>query len=357
MAKGIFVILFKKVSNQELVDFTKSFSIMIKSGIPINESLGFLEDQTDSKAFKKIVNNIKQSIESGNSLTDAFLKEEKIFGSIFISLIRSGEASGTLEKNFIFLSDWLERENNLRREISSATLYPKIIFSSTLILGGGLMVFILPRLVPVLTSVRVDLPITTRILLFAASFIENYWLLTIIIATLFVIISKLLLKIYAVRKVIQGMYLHLPLFGKLSKSYQLALMSQLFSTLFQAGITIREALEIIGDAMTNIYYKESIKKLRRRVGMGTAISKGMRGYPNLYPKTFINIIATGEKSGTIDESFGYLSEFYSDEVRTKTKRLPTIIEPLLLIVIGLVVGFIALSIITPIYGLLEGIGQ
>ena len=268
-----------------------------------------------------------------------------------------GESSGTLEENLSFLADWLERDHDLRQEIKAATLYPKFIFGATFLLGGGLSIYILPNLVPLFDQLRVELPFTTRMLLAFSLFIQKFWFL-VFAGIIFLIVGFIFLnKIKSVRRFSHLLYIKMPFVKGLVMSYQLALVSQLFFTLFKSGLPISEALAITSEAATNTHYQESIQQIKDRVGKGTTLSQAMSKYSKLYPKNMIGIIATGEKSGTLDTSFDYLSEFYSKEVRNKTKKLPTTIEPVLLVFIAIVVGFVALSIISPIYELTQGLSQ
>lgn len=349
--------IFNRISSQEKVDFSKNLAVMLKSGIAINEALASLADQTKSKTFSKVIYRVKSEVEMGTSLSEAFGKEQKVFGRVFISLLKTGEASGTLEENLSFLADWIERNHDLRQEIKAATLYPKFVLSATFLLGGGLAVYILPKLVPLFEQLRVELPLATRMLLAFSLFVEKFWFLVLLGIIGFIIGFSLLNRIKSVKRFFHLLYIKMPFVGDLMVAYQLALISQLFSTLFKSGLSINESLGITSEAATNIHYQESIEKIKNRVGKGITLSQTMQDYPKLYPKNMVNIVATGEKSGTLDSSFAYLSEFYSKEVQNKTKKLPTMIEPALLVFIALMVGFVALSIIMPIYELTRGLSQ
>lgn len=349
--------IFRKIPPQELVDFTKSLAMMLKSGISISEALSSLAEQTRSHKFRTILYKVRKDVETGTSLSEAFDKERKAFGNVAIGVIRAGETSGTLEENLTFLGEWFERNNDLAQEINNALLYPKIVFSAALLLGGSLAVFILPRLVPLFTSLNVELPLITRILLKFSLFVRDFWLVLFFIILGSILAFVLINKNKIVRRFFHYFYIRIPLFGSLLIDYQLALMSQLFFTLFGSGLSINESLDITSEAVTNIQYQEAIKKIKTRITKGTTLSQAMKDYPALFPKNLINIIAVGEKSGSLNDSFSHLAEFYSKEVKTKTKRLPIIIEPALLIFIGLVVGFIALSIILPIYKITGSLSQ
>lgn len=349
--------MFNKISQQQVIDFVKNLAIMLKSGIAIDESLGLLSEQVKSKKFGAIIKRIKKDIESGTSLSGAFAKERKIFGGVFIVFLKAGEASGTLEKNLFFLADWLERNDDLRKEINMATLYPKIVLAATIILGGGLSVFILPRLTTLFNQLDVELPIFTKILIGFSVFLQKFWLFVLLAAVLIIIILILLNRIKSVKRIFHWFYLRIPFLGDIFIDYQLALICRLFSILLKSGLSVIESFEIASEVPTNILYQESISESEKRIAKGTTISGAMNEYPELYPKNIISIITTGEKSGTLEDSFEYMAEFYSKQVYGKTKKLPTVIEPILLIFIGIVLGFVAVSIIMPIYEITKGFGK
>ncbi len=346
-----------KISSQEQVDFANNLAIMLKSGIAINESLGSLAEQAKSKKFKEILQRIKNKAEKGTALSEAFLEEEGAFGGVFVSLIKAGEASGTLEDNLSFVADWLERNNDLKREMSAAMLYPKIVLAATFLLSGGLTVFILPRLAPLFQNLRVELPITTRILMAVSLFIQEFWLAVFLGIAGIIIAFILLNRLYAVKRFLHSIYIKMPFLGNLLVDYELALISKLLSTLFRSGVSMTESLSVTSGAVLNLRYRESISKMREKVLSGTTLSGAMEEYRGLYPKNFISIVSVGEKSGTIEKSFEHLTQFYSKEVSNKTKKLPTVVEPLLLIFIGLIVGFVAMSIIMPIYEITRSFSQ
>lgn len=346
-----------KISSQEQVDFANNLAIMLKSGITVNEALGSLAEQAKSARFKKILQRIKSKAEKGTSLSEAFWEEKGAFGGVFVSLIKAGETSGTLEDNLLFVADWLERNNDLKREMNAAMLYPKIVLAATFLLGGGLTVFILPRLAPLFQNLRVALPITTRILMAVSLFVQEFWLAVFFGIAGVIVAFTMLKRIRTVKRFLHLIYIKTPFLGNLMVCYELALISKLLSTMFKSGVSIAESLNVTSEAVLNLRYRESIEKMRERVLSGTPLAAAMEEYRGLYPKNFISIVSVGEKSGTIENSFEHLTEFYSKEVSNKTKKLPTIIEPLLLIFIGIIVGFVAMSIIMPIYEITRSFSQ
>ena len=346
--------LLEKISTQEKVDLVNNLSLLIKSGKPINESFDLLARQARNPVLNKTLINAKEKLERGSSLHQVF-EESPHFGKVFSSFIRAGEESGTLEENLEFLGNWLERNNQLKKEISSATLYPKIIIGFAVILGGALALFVLPQLVPIFGTLDVELPITTRALLFTSEAMQDHGLF--IIAGLVALIAGFygLLRIDSVRRLFDILKLKFPVFGSISKDYQLTIIAQLITTLFRSGLTINSSLDIIAESVTNSKYKESLDEIKARVAKGTSFSETMANYPDLFPEVFVSVVATGEQTGSYGESFSYLAEFFAGRVTEKTKKLPNILEPALLIAIGMFVAFIASAIILPIYEVTQGL--
>jgi type IV pilus assembly protein PilC len=341
----------KNISLQERVDFAKNLSVMLKSGIAINDAFASLGEQSNSLRFRGILLRVQSDIENGTSLSEAFEKEVHVFGRIFVSMIKAGEQSGTLQGNLQFLAFWLSRSADLRREVSGATLYPKLVFGASMLLGGGLAVFILPMLVPIFEGLNVELPWITRALLAMAMFVQSYWLWSIAAILLCIVIFVYLNSIRPVRSFFHLIYIKMPFIGGLLRHYELALISELFTSLLKSGLSLNESIDIVSKAATNIHYQNALVGIKIHTEKGTALSASMNTFSSLFPRLFINIIKVGEESGTLVESFGYLAEFYSKEVSAQAKKLPTIIEPLLLIFIAMLVGFVALAIILPIYEL------
>jgi len=343
--------LFSTISIQDRVDFAKNLSIMLKSGIAINDALSSLGEQSNSTHFRNIIERVRNDIENGTPLSVAFEKEVAVFGKIFVSMIKAGEQSGTLQGNLQFLADWLERSADLKREVSAATMYPKMVFSAAILLGGGLAVFILPRLVPLFSGLHVELPIITKILLAVSVFVREYWMFTTFGVVAIIIALIYINKILVVRKMFHALYIRMPFLGKLMRNYQIALVTQLFTTLLKSGLSLNDSIEIVSQSATNIHYQEALVHIQNAAEKGTPLSKSMISFEMLFPKIVISIIAVGEHSGTLTNSFEYLSEFYTKEVNMQAKKLPLLIEPLLLVFIAGIVGFVALAIIMPIYEL------
>ncbi len=346
--------ILESIKIQEKVDLVRNLSLLIKSGSPINDSFDLLAKQTHNPALRKLLFRGKEKTEKGTPIYKVF-QEDKNFDNIFVSFVRAGEESGTLSENLIFLGDWLDRQNTLKKEMSSATLYPKIIIVFASVIGISLSVFVLPQLITVFEGLDVDLPITTVMLLWFTDLMENYGISVILGIIIFAIVSYFLVKIKAVKKVVDKCMINLPIFGELNKEYQLTIISQLASILLKSGLPIRQILFIVSESVTNTQYKESLVEITKKVEKGTEFSKALSNYPSLYPEVFVSVVTTGESAGSFGESLSYLATFFENKVTDKTKKLPIIIEPLLLIVIGIFVAFIATAIVLPVYQITTGI--
>ncbi len=346
--------IIEAITAQEKVDFVKNLSLLVRSGKPINESFELLSGQARSSAMIKTLKIAKEKIERGTSISQVF-EDSPYFGKVFTSFIRAGEESGTLDENLRHLADWLERDATLKKEINSATLYPKIIVVFAVVLGGALSFFVLPQLVPIFGTLGVNLPLSTRILLYVSNLMRDSGLYLMIGFIGFIIGIFFLFKIRVVKRAWHIFTLKIPVLGIITKEYQLTIIAQLITTLFRSGLTINNSLEIIENSVTNIKYQEALGKVKERILRGTGFSETMNEFPDLFPSVFVSVVATGEQTGSYSESFQYLADFFASRVTERTKKLPTVLEPMLLIVIGVFVAFIASAIIMPIYEVTKGL--
>lgn len=343
------------VSPREKIEYANNMSIMLKAGISIDETLKLLAQQTDGKRFRRIQERIITRVQSGMSLGDAMHEDKTAFGGVFISLIKAGEASGTLETNLEFLVNWLERDSVLRREIKNATLYPRIVLALMTAVVVGLVGFVLPRILPIFSRLNVELPFTTRLLLKVSEFTTSYWLPTLLAVVGVGIAYKLLSRVDSVRAFLDRLFLKMPVMGIIIREYQLALITHLLGILYKSGITLQESLRITREGISNAVYRNSVHAMEAYIQQGTTLKDALLRFPKLYPKNIISIVAVGERSGTLEKSLNHLSEYYTETVLNRTQKLPSVLEPILLIFVGALVAFVALSIITPIYKITTGI--
>lgn len=344
--------IFSGVSFLEKLLFTKHLSIMVKSGIPIAEGLSTLADQTKSTMFKKVLSTILADVQNGQNFATALGKHQKVFDQFYISLIAIGEESGKLEENLDFLSKQLAKDFSTRKKVQGAMLYPTLVLTTTLIMGGFISLFILPQLVDFFAAFSIDLPFTTKILLFFANAMKNYGIFLVIGFLVSSFAAYSLIQLPSVKPTWHQLILKIPLFGDILKYGQLARFSRNLGTLLQSGVPVAKSLETTANTLSNLKFKHDLLEIAQELAKGKNIGTVMDQKKfNEFPPIVSKMISVGEKTGKLEDTLLYLGEFYEDEIDNISKNLTTILEPILLITIGLVVGFVAIAIISPIYEL------
>lgn len=345
---------FGRVGLIDKVLLVKHLSTMIGSGISINEALEVIVDQSTSSKFRNVITQVRKKIVAGQTLGDALAGYPKIFDPLFVNIIRVGERSGTLEKNLDYLANELEARLDLKRKIKAASFYPMIIFAATFGLGLVLSYFVLPKITKLFDSLQVDLPLSTKLLLDFSALMESHGGLIILGVIGFVIAFKFLVSQSFTKPVWHRFILSLPVAGGVIINYNLVMISRTLSILLRSGLTIDDAITISINTTLNEVYKKKLKLILPQIQKGKNLSDALSSFKQskrkpLFSLLMIKMLGVGEKSGKLDESLLYLSEYYDKEVDNTTKSLTTVLEPFLLLFVGLIVGFIAISVISPIY--------
>lgn len=350
--KNIEINLFNKVKFVDKLTFTKHLAIMIKSGISLATAISTLSAQTKGTALGKILVSIESDTKNGSSLVKSLSKSPKIFDDFYISMISVGEESGTLEKNLEFLAQHLSKEDALRKKVQGALLYPTFVLIAATVMAMGISLFVLPQFVEFFDSFQIELPIATRILLSVAGFMKDYGVIFFasIIGVFFLL--GFLINTKPIKPYWHRFILHIPLFGQLIRYSQLVNFSRNFGVMLASGITITKSLETTAMTVNNLLYRQKIEKMNAYLKKGKPLSEAItKEMGNEFPVLVARMIAVGEETGKLEDTLIYLSQFYEEEIDGITKRITTVLEPILLLAIGLVVGFVALAIITPIYEL------
>ena len=334
--------------------FAKHLAIMLKAGLPITEALDIAQDSASGK-FKKIIKEISGSVETGRSLSTSFARYPNVFSPFFINTTHTGELSGSLRESLENIAIQLEKEKNLAVKIKGAMLYPTIVLIAASILGIVLVFVILPKIVPLFKGLRVELPATTRALIAFSTIVQNYGSYFFFGLVSFIIFIGWLIKQEFSKPVTHWLLLNTPIVKNITYNAKLSEFSRTLGMLLKSGVNIDKALEISKDTIGNYYYCQALKKISQNISIGAKLSENLAQYDNLFPIMMTRMIEVGEESGNFEEILFYLSDFYEAEVDTATKALSAAIEPLLLVFIGSVVGFLAISIITPIYSITSGI--
>lgn len=336
--------------------FAKHLAVMLRSGMSIVEALDISLDAAQGK-LKKVIQRVRASVQAGHSLSESLANYPKVFSELFVNVTRAGESSGTLVENLENIAEELEKEKELIEKIKGAMLYPVIVLAATFILGMVLAFVVLPKITPLFEGFKVDLPITTRALIWFSHLIQNYGLYIFSGIIAFVVFVFWLVRRKFSRPVTHWFLLHIPIIKSLVHNANLARFSRTLGMLLKSGINIDEAIDITKSTLENYYYQAALSSVNQRVSKGVRLAKALEQSSHLFPKLLTRMIHVGEESGKSEETLFYLADLYEAEVDTSTKSLSTAIEPMLLIFIGLVVGFLALSIITPIYSITGNISR
>ena len=344
-----------KISLAEQILLAKHLSMMLQSGISEVESLVIIKEQITNKRFKKILDRVITDLENGQFLSESLGRFQNTFGELFINVTKLGEISGTLPENLEYLAEEIKKKADLKSKVKSALIYPLIIFIATIGVTGVLVLFVLPKILPIFASLNVKLPLTTRILIATTNFINANYIWIILGAVLIIIALILLIRIPAIKYSTHRFVLVIPVAGSISSDYNMTSIARTLGLLLKSGIKIIEALQATANSMTNLVFRRALSGAALEVQKGAPIYKYLESRPDIFPAVLTRMIQIGERTGNLDKNLIYLSEFYENSLSEKVKNLSSIIEPILMIFMGLLVGFVALSIITPIYEVTQNI--
>ena len=344
--------IFQRASQQEVLFITKHLAVMIKAGITLTEALQVLSDQSQSRTLRTVLNRVKEDVENGKKLSQALAKHPQIFNPFYTTLIEVSEQSGTLDENLAFLAEQLAKSNALRKKVQSALLYPTLVIVSTLVMGGFISFYILPQLITFFESFNTALPLPTQILLWIAQGLKNYGVVGLITLAIGYALFLLALGQPQFKLAWHRIKLHIPVLGKFFQAAELALFSRNLGILLASGVPVVTSLETTAHTLSNAQYQRHVLALKSSLSKGSQIGAALKQSQfKEFPLLVSRMITVGEKTGKLDETMLYLADFYEDEIDSLAKNLSTLLEPILLLGIGLVVGFVAVAIISPIYEL------
>lgn len=342
-------ISFGRVSVVDMAVFAKHLSVMIEAGLTVHESLEIAADSAKGK-LKKVIGKLVGFIEEGTSLADAMAKYPKVFPGLFTDVVRAGEASGTLAGNLTNIAEQLKREEQLVRRVKSAMTYPAIVLIAAFFLALGMAYYILPQITPLFKGLKgIELPLSTRMVLWFSDLMRAHGL-AVVTGSLAILVGVVALaRANFSQPVTHKILLKFPLLKHISKSSNLARFCLTFGTLLGSGVNIDNAVQITSGTVTNRYYRLALAKVASEIQSGKSMAENLQQFEHLFPKLVINMVNVGEQSGNLSETLLYLADFYEQEVDTSTTALTTALEPILLLLIGVVVTTLGLAIITPIY--------
>lgn len=339
---------FLTFSVDDQILFTKRLAVYLSSGIPILEALNLLCEDTRGGS-QYILNELVQVVSEGHTLSSGLRSFPRHISAFSASLVEVGERSGTLHQSLFYLSIALRKEQTLKRKLMGALIYPAVIIVVTFGICLFLVLYAFPKIVPLFRGFDATLPFTTRALIFISDSISFYGLYALLAFVILCGSFGFLLQKPRIRSAFDRKLLQAPVFGSLMRNYCLARLSRTLSALLSSGISIVPALELASSIAGSRAYLESLAEARERVLSGDRISNALHSSPVCFPSMYVQMVSTGENTGSLSMTLSVLAEHYEEEFDSESASLSALIEPLLMIVMGLVVGFIALAIITPVY--------
>lgn len=344
--------IFNHVSLAEKMIFAKHLSTMVKAGLPLNKSLRILSEQTKNQYFKKVLTDVEEGITKGQSFSDSLQNYSNVFSVVFISMVRVGETAGNLEEILKNLSLQMEKDHELRSRVRGAMVYPGVILSVMVAIGILMMIMVVPKLSSVFLEMGIELPVTTRAVISVSQFLSTHSIIGIFGIFIFIFLFRLLLKTTAGKKSLDTVVLRMPPFSQFSRKINSARFARNFSSLIEAGVPIYNALQIVSNTMSNSFFKECLAETSQQIQKGETLSNILKRHSNLFPIMVVQMIEVGETTGSLAEVLKNLAEFYENEVNNATKNLSSVIEPVLMVIIGVAVGFFAISMIQPMYSMI-----
>lgn len=349
--------MFDRITAQMKIDFAKDLALLVEAGVPIYEALKIQIQSCPSRRFRRTLMVIKEDVEGGMSLGAAMRKKEEVFDMLFVSLVEIGESSGTLAQNLNVIAKWLERSVRLQTDVRNATLYPKLLFGVTAFVVAMISVVVMPRLTPLFSSLRIELPLPTQIVISVTNFVHVHWLALLIFLCSAGVFWVALGRISSIHSAKDTFYVSLPIVGSFIRQYHLARSTHMIATLYGNGIAMPEALRAAARTMKNYRYRDALAHMASAVERGEKLEVSVRTHVSLFTEMTVGLIAVGEQTGTISKTFERLSVYHQRKVEDMTRRLPVILEPALLVVLTVIIGFVASAIILPIYEFSQGVNM
>ena len=343
---------FLGVSAKEKLFFTRNLRIMIATGMSLPRALDILAAVSENKKFKDALLKIKGEIIKGKTFSESLEVFPDIFSELFCNMVKAGEESGTLEDVLKSLTRQIERSVELKSKIIGALIYPAVILCAMIGIGMLMLVIVVPSLAAVFEDLEMELPITTRCVIFLGTFMVEKWYLFISALIAFAFLFRMALKSKKGKKKLDGLLLKIPVISSLIQKTNTAFTSRTLSSLISAGIPIVRGLEITANSLSNFYYKQALNEAAKKVAKGEKLSDILMSYTDIYPLTIIEMVKVGEETGETSDILAKMADFYEEEVSNATKNLSSIIEPVLMLIIGGAVGFFAVSMIQPMYSMM-----
>jgi type IV pilus assembly protein PilC len=344
--------IFSGVSLKDKMMFARHLGVMISSGLSVPRALDVIASQTKSKNFKNILAKVAESVKTGDTLGDS-LERSGALDELSVNMIRVGELGGNLEEVLVLLADQLEKEHTLISKVRGAMYYPTVIFLIMIGIGIAMMIYVVPQLTSIFSDVQVSIPGPTKLIINSSNFMSTHKLLVLFVILFMVFFIIFFFKTRAGKRMAAFLFLGVPVIKNITVKVNNARFARIYGSLIKSGVPVIEALKIISETLTNRYYQEAFKKIGEGVQKGKPLHEELAFFPKLFPILAVQMMEVGEETGRTVEVLSDLARFYEEEIDQVTKNLSSIIEPVLMVVIGSAVGFFAISMIMPMYSVMD----
>ena len=340
----------KKVKTEDILIFSKQFATMVKAGLPILEVLGMLRDQLESPAIKEIIEDIRKSLEGGVTLSKCFEKYPQYFDNVYCNLIKAGEASGKLDVFLLKIVDSLEKKEKIKKKIKSALMYPTIMFTVAITVSAFMLIKVVPVFAKMYDGMGIALPKPTAVIMSMSDFLRGTGGMVMLISIIIFVFAfrYLTTKNAAIQYKWHKQVLKLPVFGEMILKSLLARISLILGNLSAAGVNLLESLEIAKSVSNNVVVTEALENVKKGVFSGDTLTKLFLKEP-LFPPTFSQLISVGEQTGQLDEMFGSVATYYEEEFDTTVDNMSSLIEPIMIVFMGIMIGGLMIAMYSPIF--------
>lgn len=348
-----------KVKLKDIVVFTRQLSTMVTAGVPLTRSLATLQDQTDNKYFKTVIGGIEKDIEGGTALADALAKYPNVFSDVYVNMVRAGEAGGILDEILKRLASQVEKDATIRKKIKSAMAYPVVIMGITVVAFFGIMLFVMPKLGKIIKDLGgpdAELPVYTQAMLGLSDFMRSNAIIIFIVGFIGIYFLRRYIRTPKGKYKFHKLLLRLPVVKVILTKIAIARFSRTFASLMSSGVAVLDALEVTGGAIGNKVIEEELSEAAKQVKAGKQLSEPL-SHSEHFPPIVSQMLAIGEETGQIDTILIKVADFYEEEVDTVIDGISSLIEPLMIIVLGGMVGMIAASVMGPIASMSQNVGE
>lgn len=341
-----------RVKLKDLAIFSRQFATMINSGLSLLRSLNILAEQTESKALQEVIKDVRNDVETGGSLSTALEKHPKVFNDLYVAMIRAGETGGNLDSTLLRIAETIESSVALRQKIKSAMTYPVVVFIMVLLIVSAMLIFVVPMFKKLYTELGGDLPAPTKILIGASEIVANFWWLLIILGVGAYIGLKAWTRTERGRMIFDAFKIKVPIFGPLVHKVALSRFTRTLAELIRSGVPILESLDIVSQTVGNKVLSVAISDVQESVREGESIARPLLDH-SVFPPMVVQMIAVGEETGAMDTMLSKIADFYDQEVEAAVESLTSLIEPLLIAVMGMAVGGMVISLYMPMFNIIN----